>query len=59
MKKQGYVRTFSQYVGFGAFAFMFMGFMIPVGKLIVVESLAVVQVAFFSILQIDIVPVTY
>lgn len=46
-------------MGFGALVFMLVGFMMPVGKLIVVECLAVVQVGFFSVLQLEIVPVTY
>ena len=46
-------------MGFGALVFMLLGFLMPVGKLIVVECLAVVQVGFFSVLQLEIVPVTY
>jgi hypothetical protein len=40
-------------------AFLLVGFVVPSGKLIVVESLAVIQLAFFSVLQFKNIPPTY
>ncbi len=59
MKSKGCLKLFCQYVGFGSLVFLLIGFVSPVGKLLVVECLAVIQVSFFSIMQLDLVPFTY
>jgi hypothetical protein len=46
-------------VGFMAFAMVLIGFFVPAGKLIMLEGLAVTQIAFFSVLQFQKVPPTF
>ncbi len=50
MKIIGDLNLFCQYGGFGSLVFLLIGFVSPVGKLLVVECLAVIQVSFFSIM---------
>lgn len=59
MKRQGYIKKFSQYVGFGSLTFLLIGFLSPIGKLIIMECLAVIQISFFSLMQLDLMPITY
>ena len=49
----------SSAIGYLALAFTFLGLLSPVGKLIVVEALIVIQLSFFSILQFQKFPVTF
>ena len=46
-------------VGFMAFAMVMIGFLVPAGKLIMLEGLAVTQIAFFSVLQFQKIPPTF
>ncbi len=55
----GLIEAFSNIVGYFAFIMMVLGFIMPVGKLIIVEALAVVQIGYFSIFQFQKVPLTF
>lgn len=46
-------------VGFMAFAMVLAGFFVPSGKLIMLEGLAVTQIAYFSVLQFQKIPPTF
>ena len=45
-------------IGFISLFFMILGMIIPFGKLIVIEALAVVQLSFFSVLELKKIPPT-
>ena len=47
------------FIGYLSMIFLFVGFVVPAGKLIVVEALAVIQITFFSVLQFKNIPPTY
>jgi hypothetical protein len=55
----GLIDAFSNIVGYFAFIMMVLGFIMPVGKLVIVEALAVVQIGYFSIFQFQKVPLTF
>lgn len=46
-------------VGMVGLGFVVIGWMLPSGKLIVIEALAVIQIAYFSIFQFNKIPPTY
>jgi hypothetical protein len=58
-KNSNLVKDFSLFIGFLSLLFMLVGFFTPAGKLIVVEALAVVQMGYFSLIQLDVIPPTY
>ena len=53
------VSAMSAFIGYIAMVFAFVGLLSPVGKLIIVEALAVVQLTFFSIIQFRKIPPTF
>ena len=53
------VSVMSAFLGYAAMVFAFLGLLSPVGKLIVVEALVVIQLSFFSILQFKKIPPTF
>lgn len=53
------VSAMSALIGYSAMVFAFVGLLSPVGKLIIVEALAVVQLTFFSIIQFRKIPPTF
>ncbi len=53
------VSAMSAVLGYTAMIFAFLGLLCPVGKLIVVEALVVIQLGFFSILQFKKIPPTF
>jgi hypothetical protein len=56
---QKIIYMLSSVLGYTSFALMFCGLISPVGKLIVVEALAVIQLGFFTVLQFDKIPPTF
>jgi hypothetical protein len=38
---------------------LYLGFLMPVGKLIILEALAVIQITYFSIQQLKQIPMTF
>lgn len=56
---QSLVHTLSEVVGLISLLFAVLGFLIPSGKLIVLEALAVIQVGYFSLLEFDKIPPTF
>ena len=55
---QALIQSVSTAIGFLALAMVLLGLCFPVGKLIILEALAVVQISFFSVLQFDKIPPT-
>lgn len=53
------VYTLSEVLGYTSFVFLLLGLVSPVGKIIVVEALAVIQLGFFTVLQFDKIPPTF
>lgn len=53
------IYTLSTVLGYTSFVFMLCGLITPVGKLIVVEALAVIQLGFFTVLQFDKITPTF
>lgn len=53
------VFTLSGVLGYTSFIFLLLGLVCPVGKLVVLEALAVVQLGFFTVLQFDKIPPTF
>jgi hypothetical protein len=53
------IYTLSEVLGYTSFAFLLLGLVSPVGKIIVVEALAVIQLGFFTVLQFDKIPPTF
>ena len=56
---QSLISTLSLVVGLMAFMMMVLGCCVPVGKLIVLEALAVVQISYFSLMQFKKIPPTF
>ena len=53
------ISTISAFLGYASMIFALLGLMSPVGKLIVVEALVVIQLSFFSILLFRKIPITF
>jgi hypothetical protein len=53
------IYTLSNVLGYTSFVFLLCGLITPVGKLIVIESLAVIQLGFFTVLQFGKIPPTF
>ena len=56
---QSLVSTLSLMVGLMALMMLALGCCVPVGKLIVLECLAVVQISYFSLMQFEKIPPTF
>lgn len=56
---QSLVSTLSLVVGLMALMMLVLGCCVPVGKLIVLECLAVVQISYFSLMQFKKIPPTF
>ncbi len=56
---QSLIQIFGIVVGGLALFMLLLGFCIPIGKLIILEGLAVVQISYFSLLQFEKVPPTF
>jgi hypothetical protein len=56
---QSLLASISSAVGFLALLMMVLGCLVPVGKLIMLEALAVVQISFFTLMQFKKIPPTY
>ncbi len=46
------VKVMSQTIGYVALSMMVIGLFFPIGKLIVIECLAVIQLGYFSVIQL-------
>ena len=58
-KTQSIVDTFSRIIGVLSLIFGVLGFIVPAGKLIVLETLAVIQISYFSLLEFEKIPPTF
>ena len=58
-RTQNIVETLSLIVGITSLIFAFLGFFVPAGKLIVLETLSVVQMGYFSILSFEKIPPSF
>lgn len=58
-KTQSVIETLSRIVGILSLILAFLGFIVPAGKLIVLEMLAVVQIGYFSLLEFEKIPPTF
>ena len=58
-KNSHVVQRMSQVIGFLGLVMILVGFVVPSGKLVIVECLAVIQVGYFSLLQLQRIPPTY
>jgi hypothetical protein len=56
---QSLLASISSAVGFLALLMMVLGCLVPAGKLIMLEALAVVQISFFTLMQFKKIPPTY
>ncbi len=56
---QSLIQIIGTGVGCLALFMLLLGFCIPIGKLIILEALAVVQISYFSLLQFEKVPPTF
>ena len=58
-KTQSLIDTLSRIIGVLSLILAFLGFIVPAGKLIVLEMLAVIQIAYFSLLEFEKIPPTF
>jgi hypothetical protein len=56
---QSLLSSISSAVGYLALLMMVLGCLVPAGKLIMLEALAVVQISFFTLMQFKKIPPTY
>jgi hypothetical protein len=56
---QGILKVLSKIVGLASLFFAILGYFMPIGKPIVIESLSVVQIAYFSVIQFKKIPPTF
>ena len=58
-RTQSLIDTLSRIIGVLSLMLAFLGFIVPAGKLIVLEMLAVIQIAYFSLLEFEKIPPTF